>query len=78
MGLWEVEEKEKVEWVMGKEGCMECWDGGWVKGWGGEGGIIEYGNGMVELEWEEWIGWGYWIGGCGLEIGGVKREEKGV
>lgn len=64
MRFSEVEQNDKLEWLIRKDGCMHCADPGCLKACPSEGAIIQYANGIVDFQSEQCIGCGYCIAGC--------------
>ena len=60
MRFSEVEQNDKLEWLIRKDGCMHCSDPGCLKACPAEGAIIQYANGIVDFQSEQCIG----CGGC--------------
>lgn len=63
MRFSEVEQNDKLEWLIRKDGCMHCADPGCLKACPSEGAIIQYANGIVDFQSEQCIGCGYCIAG---------------
>ena len=69
MRFFEVEpEKDKLEWLIRKDGCMHCEDPGCLKACPAPGAIVKYANGIVDFISEHCIGCGYCIKGCPFDI----------
>ena len=69
MRFFEVEpEKDKLEWLIRKDGCMHCADPGCLKACPSPGAIVKYANGIVDFISEHYIGCGYCIKGCPFDI----------
>jgi formate dehydrogenase iron-sulfur subunit len=49
MRFSEVEQNDKLEWLIRKDGCMHCADPGCLKACPAEGAIIQYANGIVDF-----------------------------
>ncbi len=56
MRFSEVEQNDKLEWLIRKDGCMHCADPGCLKACPSEGAIIQYANGIVDFQSEQCIG----------------------
>lgn len=52
MRFSEVEQNDKLEWLIRKDGCMHCADPGCLKACPSEGAIIQYANGIVDFQSE--------------------------
>ncbi len=50
MRFSEVEQNDKLEWLIRKDGCMHCADPGCLKACPAEGAIIQYANGIVDFQ----------------------------
>ncbi len=68
MRFSEVEQNDKLEWLIRKDGCMHCADPGCLKACPAEGAIIQYANGIVDFQSEQCIGCGYCIAGCPFDV----------
>ncbi len=68
MRFSEVEQNDKLEWLIRKDGCMHCADPGCLKACPSEGAIIQYANGIVDFQSEQCIGCGYCIAGCPFDV----------
>ena len=55
MRFSEVEQNDKLEWLIRKDGCMHCSDPGCLKACPAEGAIIQYANGIVDFQSEQCI-----------------------
>ena len=53
MRFSEVEQNDKLEWLIRKDGCMHCSDPGCLKACPAEGAIIQYANGIVDFQSEQ-------------------------
>ena len=60
----EVEENDRLEWLIRKDGCMHCSEPGCLKACPAPGAIIQYANGIVDFQSDKCIGCGYCIAGC--------------
>lgn len=45
----EVEENDRLEWLIRKDGCMHCTEPGCLKACPAPGAIIQYANGIVDF-----------------------------
>lgn len=45
----EVEENDRLEWLIRKDGCMHCSEPGCLKACPAPGAIIQYANGIVDF-----------------------------
>lgn len=77
MRFSEVEvEKDKLEWLIRKDGCMHCADPGCLKACPAPGAIIQYSNGIVDFHEENCIGCGYCIAGCPFNVPRISRKDN--
>src|SRR2546426_12199326 len=68
-------EKDKLEWLIRKDGCMHCADPGCLKACPAPGAIVQYSNGIVDFHEENCIGCGYCITGCPFNIPRISKKE---
>lgn len=78
MRFSEVEQNDKLEWLIRKDGCMHCADPGCLKACPSEGAIIQYANGIVDFQSEQCIGCGYCIAGCPFDVPRLSPEDNRV
>ncbi|STV22779.1 formate dehydrogenase O subunit beta [Klebsiella pneumoniae subsp. pneumoniae] len=78
MRFSEVEQNDKLEWLIRKDGCMHCADPGCLKACPSEGAIIQYANGIVDFQSEQCIGCGYCIAGCPFDVPRLNPEDNRV
>ena len=76
MRFSEVEENDKFEWLIRKDGCMHCADPGCLKACPSEGAIVQYKNGIVDFQSEHCIGCGYCIAGCPFNVPRINKEDN--
>ncbi|BBU99453.1 MULTISPECIES: formate dehydrogenase subunit beta [Providencia] len=76
MRFSEVEENDKFEWLIRKDGCMHCADPGCLKACPSEGAIVQYKNGIVDFQSEHCIGCGYCIAGCPFDVPRINSEDN--
>ncbi len=77
MRFSEVEvEKDKLEWLIRKDGCMHCADPGCLKACPAPGAIIQYSNGIVDFHEENCIGCGYCIAGCPFNVPRISKKDN--
>jgi formate dehydrogenase iron-sulfur subunit len=77
MRFSEVElEKDKLEWLIRKDGCMHCADPGCLKACPAPGAIVQYSNGIVDFHEEHCIGCGYCITGCPFNIPRISKKDS--
>lgn len=74
----EVEENERLEWLIRKDGCMHCAEPGCLKACPSPGAIIQYANGIVDFQSDKCIGCGYCIAGCPFNIPRLNPEDNRV
>ncbi len=67
MRFSEVEQNDKLEWLIRKDGCMHCSDR-LPESMPGGRAIIQYANGIVDFQSEQCIGCGYCIAGCPFNV----------
>ena len=77
MRFSEVEvEKDKLEWLIRKDGCMHCADPGCLKACPAPGAIVQYANGIVDFHEENCIGCGYCITGCPFNVPRISKKDS--
>ena len=74
----EVEENDRLEWLIRKDGCMHCAEPGCLKACPSPGAIIQYANGIVDFQSDKCIGCGYCIAGCPFNIPRMNPEDNRV
>ena len=74
----EVEENDRLEWLIRKDGCMHCSEPGCLKACPSPGAIIQYANGIVDFQSDKCIGCGYCIAGCPFNIPRMNPEDNRV
>lgn len=74
----EVEENDRLEWLIRKDGCMHCSEPGCLKACPAPGAIIQYANGIVDFQSDKCIGCGYCIAGCPFNIPRMNPEDNHV
>jgi len=76
MRFFEVEpEKDRLEWLIRKDGCMHCEDPGCLKACPSPGAIVRYANGIVDFISEHCIGCGYCIKGCPFDVPRISEKD---
>jgi len=75
MRFSEVEEGNRLEWLIRKDGCMHCADPGCLKACPSPGAIVQYSNGIVDFIEEHCIGCGYCITGCPFNVPRLSKED---
>lgn len=78
MRFSETRPKDRLEWLIRKDGCMHCEDPGCLKACPSAGAIIQYANGIVDFQSEHCIGCGYCIAGCPFNIPRLNPEDNRV
>ena len=68
-------ERDQLEWLIRKDGCMHCADPGCLKACPAPGAIVQYTNGIVDFIHENCIGCGYCIAGCPFDIPRVSKVD---
>ena len=77
MRFSEVEpEKDKLEWLIRKDGCMHCEDPGCLKACPAPGAIVKYTNGIVDFISEHCIGCGYCVEGCPFDVPRISQKDN--
>ncbi len=76
MRFAEHEEKDRLEWLIRKDGCMHCADPGCLKSCPSPGAIIQYANGIVDFHQENCIGCGYCVTGCPFNVPRISKEDS--
>ncbi|MGV0974303.1 MAG: formate dehydrogenase subunit beta [Azonexus sp.] len=76
MRFSEVEQNNKLEWLIRKDGCMHCADPGCLKACPAPGAIIQYSNGIVDFHQENCIGCGYCITGCPFNVPRISQKDS--
>lgn len=76
MRFSEVEQNDKLEWLIRKDGCMHCADPGCLKACPSPGAIIQYSNGIVDFHQENCIGCGYCVTGCPFNIPRISQKDS--
>ncbi|MDP8051997.1 formate dehydrogenase subunit beta [Pasteurella atlantica] len=74
MKFSEVEQNDRLEWLIRKDGCMHCSEPGCLKACPSPGAIVQYANGIVDFQSDKCIGCGYCMAGC--PFGVPKMNEK--
>lgn len=72
----EVEQNNKLEWLIRKDGCMHCADPGCLKACPAPGAIVQYSNGIVDFHQEHCIGCGYCVAGCPFDIPRISKKDN--
>ncbi|WP_386685818.1 formate dehydrogenase subunit beta [Lonepinella sp. MS14437] len=78
MRFQEVEENDRLEWLIRKDGCMHCTEPGCLKACPSPGAIIKYSNGIVDFQSDKCIGCGYCIAGCPFNIPRMNPKDNRV
>ena len=76
MRFTEHEEKDRLEWLIRKDGCMHCADPGCLKSCPSPGAIIQYANGIVDFHQENCIGCGYCVTGCPFNVPRISKDDS--
>jgi len=76
MRFSEVEQNNKLEWLIRKDGCMHCSDPGCLKACPSPGAIIQYSNGIVDFHQENCIGCGYCVTGCPFNVPRISEKDS--
>src|SRR4051794_30612179 len=75
---WENPATDALEWLIRKDGCMDCSDPRCLRACPSRGAIVQYANGIVDFIEETCIGCGYCVKGCPFNIPRVSREDHNV
>jgi formate dehydrogenase iron-sulfur subunit len=73
---WENTERDTLEWLIRKDGCMHCSDPGCLKACPAPGAIVQYSNGIVDFISENCIGCGYCVKGCPFNIPRISKTTS--
>ncbi len=77
MRFFEVEvEKDKLEWLIRKDGCMHCAEPGCLQACPSPGAIVKYSNGIVDFISENCIGCGYCVTGCPFNVPRISKVDN--
>jgi formate dehydrogenase iron-sulfur subunit len=57
-----------VAWLMRKDQCMHCEEPGCLAACPAPGAIVQYANGIVDVDPEQCIGCGYCLSGCPFDV----------
>jgi formate dehydrogenase iron-sulfur subunit len=77
MRFFEVEvEKDKLEWLIRKDGCMHCAEPGCLQACPSPGAIVKYSNGIVDFVSENCIGCGYCVTGCPFNVPRISKVDN--
>ena len=76
MRFAEVEQDNRLEWLIRKDGCMHCSDPGCLKSCPAPGAIIQYANGIVDFHQENCIGCGYCVTGCPFNVPRISKKDS--
>ena len=68
--------KGDLEWLIRKDGCMHCADPGCLKACPSPGAIVQYANGIVDVNPEACIGCGYCETGCPFDVPKIHERTK--
>src|ERR1700758_1121378 len=67
--------KGDLEWLIRKDGCMHCMDPGCLKACPSPGAIVQYSNGIVDMNHDNCIGCGYCVKGGPFNIPRVSKKD---
>jgi formate dehydrogenase iron-sulfur subunit len=65
-----------LAWLMRKDGCMHCADPGCLAACPAPGAIVQYANGIVDVNPEACIGCGYCETGCPFDVPKIEPKTK--
>jgi formate dehydrogenase iron-sulfur subunit len=72
----EVEAESGLAWLMRKDGCMHCEEPGCLEACPAPGAIVQYENGIVDVDPAHCIGCGYCVTGCPFDVPRFRPETK--
>ncbi|MCL4066076.1 formate dehydrogenase subunit beta [Pseudomonas sp. GX19020] len=70
-----VDENDKFEWLIRKDGCMHCEDPGCLKACPIPGAIVQYANGVVDFQSDLCVGCGYCVAGCPFNVPRISKTD---
>ena len=70
-----VDENDKFEWLIRKDGCMHCEDPGCLKACPIPGAIVQYSNGVVDFQSDLCVGCGYCVAGCPFDVPRISKTD---
>ncbi|NPD17006.1 formate dehydrogenase subunit beta [Xinfangfangia sp. D13-10-4-6] len=70
-----VDENDKFEWLIRKDGCMHCEDPGCLKACPIPGAIVQYANGVVDFQSDLCVGCGYCVAGCPFNVPRISKQD---
>ncbi|MEP7154438.1 MAG: formate dehydrogenase subunit beta [Betaproteobacteria bacterium] len=71
-----VQEENRLEWLIRKDGCMHCAEPGCLKACPAPGAIVQYANGIVDFISENCIGCGYCVAGCPFDVPRISKKDN--
>ncbi len=74
----EVEENDRLEWLIRKDSCMHCSEPGCLKACPSPGAIVQYANGIVDFQSDKCIGCGYCMAGCPFGVPKMNPKDNKV
>ncbi|HEY1130331.1 MAG TPA: formate dehydrogenase subunit beta [Roseateles sp.] len=69
-------EKDRLEWLIRKDGCMHCEDPGCLKSCPAPGAIVKYTNGIVDFISEHCVGCGNCVTGCPFDVPRISKVDS--
>ncbi|MFT3688856.1 formate dehydrogenase subunit beta [Paenirhodobacter sp.] len=71
-----IDENDKFEWLIRKDGCMHCEDPGCLKACPVPGAIVQYANGVVDFQSDLCVGCGYCVAGCPFNVPRISKKDN--
>lgn len=65
-----------LQWLIVKDGCLHCEDPGCLRACPAPGAIVQYANGIVDIQQERCIGCGYCQTACPFDVPRFSRADQ--
>jgi formate dehydrogenase iron-sulfur subunit len=65
-----------LQWLIVKDGCLNCEDPGCLRACPAPGAILQYANGIVDFQQDQCIGCGYCQTGCPFDIPRFSKADQ--